>query len=1027
MKKPEKLCDRHYFADFKKLLLMMKLSLILLFVGMLQSLAQQVVVTGTVTDANTGEDLPGVTIQVQGTMTGAISQTDGTYSVNVPEGSNILVYSFVGYTTQEVAIDGRSVIDVAMVEEITALEEVIVVGYGVTTRRYFTGSVATLDIDDSPVANLASTNALDLLRGRTSGITLSQSGEAGREPSIQVRGQRSISGGSDPLIVLDGVIFMGSLNDIDPNIISSIQVLKDATSLAAYGSQAANGVLMVTTKRGKLGKPMFSFNSYVALSQPNFRPDMRDGAEYIELMNARTGIPLDAEPTWMNTLQWDNYQDGKTTDWYDYITQLGVMQNYSFNVSGGTERMNYLAGASRTNQKNFVKGDKFKRSTFTIKLSTHINDYITVGANLNQSFTTNIGIRPNYGAAVTLTPYGSPTLSDGKTMRLYVDDQETTTQNPMWNVEQGRDRETKGKSTVIGGNIEVKIPWIEGLSYKLTGSYTHGNSTRLDFRHETNFVDLGLHEDAYTTAEFDKFLDQASGSIAESSNKSWVLDNIITYTRDIGSHYVNATLVYTRDSRLSEGVTTEGSDFSGIGNTTLGVYGLNNAVNQTISSITNRLHNTIGYLGRVNYAFRNTYHINGSIRRDGSSVFGADKKWGIFPAVGVAWTISNEGFMQNIAWLDNLKLKASWGKNGNQSLSPYGTLSTMNMGKVGGLAYLFDNTAYYGQELSTLGNPILAWETTESYNFGFESDFFNRRIHLEVDGYKSKTTDQIFNRTIPVMTSGITNQSSTMGQVDNWGIEAVLNTTNLQQGSLTWTSGLIFTINRNKLVELYGDGQDDITNSLFIGKSLGAIYGYKWIGIVQADDTDYKTANGAADGDAMYENIDGSTDGQITATDREILGYSKENFRMSMTHTLTYKNIELYIMINGVFGGGGYGLARNNMAYLSYEGYQNRNTLDHPFWTVDDPSDTYPSIWYSDSKFTALQSYGFVRLQDVNLSYNIPDQLIQKVRINSLQVYVSGRNLLFYAKDWFGSDPEVRSYSQAQLQRTFTFGINVGF
>lgn len=1027
MKKPEKLCNRSITTDFKKLLLIMKLSLILLFVGLLQASAQQVVVTGTVTDATAGDALPGVTIQVQGTMTGAISQADGTYSVNVPGGSNVLVFSFVGYTTQEITIDGRSVIDVAMVEEVTALEEVIVVGYGVTTRRYFTGSVTTLDMEDSPVANITSTNVLDRLRGLTSGVTLSQSGEAGSDPRMQVRGQRSITNPGEPMVVLDGVIFRGSLSDIDPSIISSVQVLKDASSLAAYGSQAADGVIMVTTKRGKLGKPMFSLNSYVALSRPNFRPDMRDPQQYIELMNARTGIPLDAEPTWMNTLQWDNYEAGKTTDWYDYITQTGVLQNYSFNVSGGSENINYLAGASRTLEESFIKGDRYKRSTFTVKVSTDINDYIAVGATLNQSFNTSLGVRPNYGAAVTLTPYGSPTLSDGKTMRLYVDDQETTTQNPMWNVENGRDSEEKGKATVIGGEITIKAPWIEGLSYKLTGSYRHSNSTSLNFTHETNFVNLGLHEDAYTTAEFDKFLDQASGSIAESRGRSWVLDNIITYNRDIGSHYINATLVYTRDSRLNEGVTSSGSDFSGIGNTNLGVYGLNNAATQTISSISSSKENVVGYLGRINYAFRNTYHINASVRRDGSSTFGEGKKWGVFPAVGLAYTISNEGFMRNVAWLNNLKLKASWGKNGTASLNPYGTLSTMRMGIAGRMPYLFDNAPIYAQELSQLGNPLLAWTTTESFNFGFESDFLNRRVHLEIDVYKSKTTDQTFNRTIPVMTNGQTSQTSTMGRVDNTGIEAVLNTTNLQQGNFTWTSGVIFTLNRNKLVELYGDGQDDIPNSLFLDKSLGAIYGYRWIGIVQEDDTEYIAANGAAPGDAMYANVDGDAGGVITSADREILGYDKENFRMSMTHTLNYKNLQLYILINGVFGGGGYGLNRNNMAYLSYEGYQNRNTLDHPFWTEEDPSDTYPSVWYSDAKFAALQSYGFVRLQDVNLSYSIPSQLIQKVRINSVKVYVSGRNLWFYAKEWTGSDPEVRNYSRAQLQRTFTFGINVGF
>jgi len=1019
----------------RKSILAIQLSLILIFTGILQisasvspaeSIIQQQLISGTVKEASTGEALPGVNIVIEGTTIGTLSDANGKFTLQQPNQNAVIVFSFIGYVTQKVTYAGQSTLDIDLVAELTNLDEVVVIGYGTTRRQNFTGAVSTLNVSESPVANTPNTNGLDFLRGRTSGITLSQSGEAGRSPSMQVRGRRSISGGSNPLIVLDGVIFQGSLNNIDPNIIESMSVLKDATSLAAYGSQAANGVIMVTTKKGIAGKPMFRLNSYIALSQPNFRPDMRDAAEYIELMNARTGLPIDADPTWMNALQRENYDAGRITDWYDYITQTGVMQNHSLNVSGGTKDMNYLVGASRTDQNNFIKGDNFARSTFTARISTNVSRFITMGANLNQAFTTNTGVRPAYGAAVTLTPFGSPTLSDGVTMRRYVDNQETTTENPLWNTYNGRDAETKGKSTVIGGNMDIKIPWIQGLSYRITGSYTHGNTTSLNFTHETNFVNLALGEAAYTTTEFDKFLNQANGSHAENKNNSWVLDNIITYTRELKNHYINATLVYTRDSRLNEGLTVSGTDFSSIGNTTLGVYGLANAATQTISSRSYTLQNGVGYLGRVSYAFRNTVHLNASIRRDGNSVFGSDTKWGIFPAIGAAWTITNHDFMSNINWLDELKLKVSWGKNGNQSLSPYETLSRMNMGRTGRLPYYFGTTAYWGQTLSTLGNSLLGWETTTSFNYGLESDVLDKRIHMEINAYKSKTTDQIFNRTIPVMTAGITSQQATMGRIDNWGIESEITTTNIK-APFTWNSGLVFTINRNKLVELYGDGKDDIANSRFLGKSLGAIYGYRWIGIVQAEDVDYIAANGAKAGDAMYANIDASEDGRITATDREILGYNVDNFRMSMTNSFSYKGFELYTMFTGVFGGNGYGLNANNMAYLSYEGYQNRNTLDHPFWTVDNPSDKYPIVGFSDNRFTALESYGFIRLQDVNLTYTFDRKLVQKVKLASLQVYVSGRNLFFIARHWTGSDPEVRSYSSAQLAKTFTFGINLGF
>jgi TonB-linked SusC/RagA family outer membrane protein len=1022
------------YSFTRKSILVIQLSLILMFMGASQILASgatsgspmQQLITGVVREASTGEVIPGVNIVIEGTTIGTLTNTEGKFTLTQPNQNAVIVFSFIGYVTQKVTYTGQTSINVDLAAELTNLDEVVVIGYGTMRRQNFTGSVSTINVTDSPVANVTRTNGLDFLRGLTSGITMSQSGEAGRTPSIQVRGQRSISGGSTPLYVVDGVIFQGGLNNIDPNLIESISVLKDATSLAAYGSQAANGVIMVTTKKGVEGKPMFRLNSYVAFSQPNYRPDMRNAAEYVQLMNARTGLANDADPSWMNALQRENYDAGRITDWYDYITQTGVLQNHSINVSGGTRDMNYLVGASRTDNNNFIKGDEFKRSTFTARITTNVSKYIKVGANLNQAFTTNLGVRPAYGAAVTLTPYGSPTLSDGVTMRRYVDNQETTTLNPLWDVYNGIDNETLGKSTVIGGEVEVKMPWIEGLSYRITGSYTHGSSTALNFTHETNFVNLALGELAYTTPEFDRFLNQANGSQTENKNSSWVLDNILTYTREINNHYINGTLVYTRDSRLNEGIVVTGTDFSAIGNTNLGVYGLPNAATQTISSISNTLRNDVGYLGRITYAFKNTINLNASVRRDGSSVFGNDKKWGVFPAFGAAWTITNHDFMSAINWLDDLKLKVSWGKNGNQSLNPYETLSRMAVGRTGRLPYLFSNTAYWGQTVSTLGNSLLGWETTTSFNYGFESDLLKKRIHLEIDAYKSITTDQIFSRTIPVMTAGITSQQATMGRIDNWGIEAEISTTNIES-AFSWNTGLIFSMNKNKLVELYGDGQDDIANSRFLGKSLGAIYGYKWIGIVQAEDVDYIAANGAKAGDAMYANIDGSADGRITATDREILGYNRDNFRMSMSNTFSYKNLELYAMFTGVFGGNGFGLAANNMAYLSYEGYQNRNTLDHPFWTVDNLSDKYPSVGYSDNRFTALESYSFVRLQDINLTYSFDKKLVQKLKLGSLQVYVSGSNLFFLAPNWTGSDPEVRSYSSAQLARTYTFGINLGF
>nr|WP_321353944.1 SusC/RagA family TonB-linked outer membrane protein [uncultured Draconibacterium sp.] len=995
--------------------------------AVLDGVQDQKNITGVVTD-DQGLPLPGVTVVVEGTTIGTITNPDGSFTLTIPDDAKQLHFSFVGMKTQIIPIEGKTNFMIAFEADAIGLEEIVAIGYGVTKRKNFTGSVTQVDMENSPIMNKATTDAFSLLDGITTGINFSKSGEAGAETELLVRGQKSINeddpndpdafNSSAPLLVVDGIIFSGSMNDIDPSTVENIQVLKDATSLAAYGSKAANGVIMITRKKGIKGKPRISVNTSLGISNPNYTPDMRGPEGYIELMNART-----ASTTWMSALEQANIDANTPTKYYDMITRTGIQQNYSVNVSGGGEAMDYFIGSSYLDNKNFVVGDQYKRATFTARINTTINDYLSVSASFDQTFNNNDGIRPNYGAAVTLSPWTEPTLSDGR-YRLYVDGREETTQHPLWDTKVGRDDEDRRNATIIGGTVDFKIPGIQGLSYKLTGSYTSNTRLEREFTYETNFVNLALGEAGYTPEAQAAYLDRANGSISEEKTTSWVIDNILTYTNQFDDHFINATLVYTRDSRKMDSFGMTGTDYTGIGNTKLGFYGLSNAVTQEIEEIGYELHNDVGYLARASYSFKDTYHLNASFRRDGSSVFGADKKWGNFPAVGVAWTMSNEPFLKSSTLINNLKLKASWGKNGNQTLRPYGTLSTMNVGRGGGIGYWFDDQILWGQSLETLGNTELAWETTTSYNIGTEIDMFNR-IHFELDGYKSSTTDQIFNRTIPVMGAGITEQMATMGKVNNWGIEAVLNTTNIESGDFRWTSGLTFSLNRNKLVELYGgDEEDDINAELFIGESLNAIYGYEWIGIVQEDDTEYMAANGGEPGDAMYANLDGSEDGVIGVTDRKILGFGMENFRMSLSNTLTYKNFQLYALFNGIFSGGDYGYAENNIAYLSSDGFQYHNMLNHPWWTPENPSETYPRVNFTDARYTALQKYTFIRLQELNLSYTFDRDLLKKFHFSSLKVFVSGSNLFFIAPDWEYSDPEIRDFNAAQLPRTFTLGIN---
>jgi TonB-linked SusC/RagA family outer membrane protein len=1007
----------------------MKRKLLLLLVAVLTTcvaaMAQGTKITGKVVDAN-GEPLLGAGVVVKGTTTGAATDLEGQFELTVPRGA-VLEVSSIGYKTVEVPVGNQTRFEIVLEDDSEMLESTVVIGYGSVKRTNFTGSVQTHNVGESAVSAVPHTSPLEMLRGLATGVQMSQSGFAGASPSVQVRGQKSISGGSAPLIVLDGVIYQGRLTDIDPSTIESMSVMKDATSLASYGSQAANGVIMITSKKGKVGKPMINFRGTLSLVQQNYTPKLRTGEEYITMMNDRRQLPQkDATGqrniSWMSELERENYLAGRETDWYQYVQQLGVQQDYSLNVSGASDRMNYLFGVSYGDNTNFIKGNEFIRETVTARLTTHITDNISAGLNFNWSATQDDGVRPSYSRA--FSPYGQPTMPDGSYRKYIIGPTQETATNPLWDVYNGRDVESRGNASTLGGNIEIKFPWIKGLSYKITGNYSIRNNQNRSFTHEKNLIQPTDTE--YTTEVFDKYLSQASGSITTSKSISWVLDNILTYTRDLGEHYINATLVYTRDASKAEAQAFSGSDFSGIGNTTLGFYGLTNAGTHKITSISYTLHTDVGYLARVNYSFKNKYHFNASVRRDGSSVFGSGHKWGTFPAFGVAYTISDEPWFK-VPVVNYLKLKLSWGKNGNQSLAPYQTLSNIAMGMSGGYVGYFGGKPIFGEALTRLGNPELGWETTMSWNGGFEADLFQRRLHWELDAYKSKTTDQIVPREIPVMTAGLTQQQSTLGRVDNWGIESSLRYNIIQKRDFHWDVNVNFTMNRNKLVEIEGgDEQDDPVNNRFFGKPLNPIYGYHNIGIVQKTDTEYMQINSVTPGDMKNENLD--DDPKITPADRKILGYGQEAFRASLNTNLTWKNWSLYMMFNGVFSGGMYGRAINNAALLAYsEGMMSLNSINHPYWTEENPSDFYPKVFNVAGNPTYIAKYGFVRLQDVNLSYTLRGDWMKRIGLSSASIYVAGGNLFFIAPGWKYSDPEVRNPYSQQLRRTYTFGINVRF
>ena len=494
-------------------------------------------------------------------------------------------------------------------------------------------------------------------------------------------------------------------------------------------------------------------------------------------------------------------------------------------------------------------------------------------------------------------------------------------------------------------------------------------------------------------------------------------------------------LVSTRDYTTFDMDKTSGTNFAANGNTLLGIAGLQKAELIELSQ-DGRSAGNVGYLARVMYAYDRRYSVTASYRRDGSSFFGADRKWGNFFSFGAAWTPSNEAFWP---WKDSweyLKLKLSWGRNGNQGLPAFGTLSPIQSGKGSGQTYEFNGSEiHYGLIAASLGNPELGWESTDALNAGFESSWLDARIRLDLDAYYSQTHDQIFSRDIPVMT-GFEKMSSSMGQIDNWGVETTLSLVPVRTRDFSWHTGFTFWLSRSKLVHLYGedldgDGKedDDVASSRFIGKGLGAIFGYVQDGIVQLDDYDYIGIHNATPGYPKYIDLNG--DDRITADDRTILGYTTPNFKLNWSNTLSWRGLELYAMVTGTFGGDHRYLRSNPNAYrINGYGYPTGNCLDIPYWTEENPSNVYPCASFtSDSRFQGLQDRTFVRLQDLTLTWNLPQRWIRKADIGNLKLYLTGRNLVTLTR-WVGDDPETGSYvltNAMPVAKSLALGASITF
>ena len=1002
---------------------------------------QTITVTGIVTDTN-GETLPGVNISIKGTTTGISSDIDGRYSLNVPGRETVLVFSYIGYNTQETVVGNRQTINVTLIESISALDEVVVIGYGTARKSDVTGAVARADL--SALQNSPNVNMVEGLKGAVSGlnITSASSARAGGEPNVTIRGRNSISGSLSPLIVLDGIIYRGNFNDINPSDIESIDILKDASSAAIYGSQAAGGVMLITTKIAKsMSKPVIEYSGNFSLQKiMNTKLHRLNREEYLtqlkhnDIANSRLGPDfLQENPNYDITKNFgipssfDGYEKNYDIDWWGLLTEdVPYIQNHNLSLRGRNELTSYYLSFGFMDQKNLIKNDIYKRYNLRVNVDAKIANWISVGT---QSFFTSSdlsGDNPAFNAIIRLSALSSPWDSEGNLIPLM--DEGST--NPLVII-QYPDEEYRYNLT---GNFytDITLPFVKGLSYRLNYSRNLTINKHFNFNPVSN-----AH--------------QGSAYKNNNSGYSWTLDHILTYKRDFGKHSVNATAVYGIEKRGYENTNSTANNFT---NKTLGYNYFSAAQSDRFVVSTGAWQETSLYMmGRVVYTFNDRYTATATIRRDGFSGFGKDNKFGLFPSAAVAWRVSEENFLKdNVSWIDNLKLRLSYGQNGNRALSRYDTMAKMSTlltgsgGKGGVGGYLFGDSATpeLTQAINTMSNSGLKWETTTSLNIGLDFSVLNGKLSGVYEFYSSNTHNMLYNVNIPTMNGAYTtNIPTNIGKLHNTGHEISITGIPVRTRDFEWTVTVNFWRNRNKVksilgLDVDGDGrEDDIVNSkIFINHPFGVCYDYNIIGMWQiADVANGIVPNGFTWGMYKVEDMDG--DGIYSAAnDRKILGYTDPSYRFSIQNTLSYKRIELRAVINSVQGGKDYYygqplLSLNDPAQL--RNYSFFNAFD--YWLPENPNAKYRQLGRdmvsAGANVSPYVQRNFIRLQELTLSYNLPASLLKKAGIGRARVYVSGNNMFTITK-WDGWDPEANqgvthAISGYPTMKYYTIGLNFEF
>ncbi|MGB8358296.1 MAG: SusC/RagA family TonB-linked outer membrane protein, partial [Bacteroidales bacterium] len=846
-------------------------------------MVQQTVVSGIVTDSD-GNALPSVSIQEKGTANGVLSDASGAYRINLTTANPMLVFSFVGCVPQEVAVDTRSVVNVTMVLSETGLEEIVVVGYGTQRKESVTGSVASMR--GETMRDVPSSNITQALQGRLAGVEMQQtSTKPGATMQIRIRGTRSLNASNDPLIVLDGIPFPGSIADIDPSDIKSLDILKDASATAIYGSRGANGVLLITTNKGQKGqKAKFTYNGYYGIKNVFAPYPMMDGPEFVKL-RADAGV--------YSTNGLDESND-VNTNWQDLFYRTGSVTSHDLGISGGTESGNYKFGVGYYKDEAVVPEQNYSRISLRGSLDQGIGNYIQVGFTTNNNFSVNNGNNLSLYNVLSNSPIANPYNEDGtwkRVIRMPLDDQWVSTRDVIEHLGDKWIDQTKSFGSYNSLYGEVKIPGVKGLKYRVNV----GLSYRQSFG--GTYTGQGVFDINAKTV--------SSASLSNSLTTSWEVENLLTYDRTFaGKHQVNVVALYSAEENFFSRSYITAKDIPA---DAFLFYNLGRANQQPVIDPANQWYNMSGLMsgmGRVMYSYDNRYMLTASYRYDGSSRLAEGHKWVSYPAVSVGWNLHNESFMKNITLINLLKLRVGYGVASNQSIDPYSTL-----GLLGTRPYNFGSTFTTGFYVTDLPNPNLGWEFTSTMNYAVDFSILNRRLSGTVEYYQAKTKDLLFRVGLP-STSGVTSYMANIGKSENKGFEFSLNGVILNNLSgWTWEAGINIYTNRNKLTALASGQEKDEANWWFVGHPIDVIYDYEATGLWQEGDPYLSILEPGGNVGMIKVKYTGdfAADGvtparAIGAPDRQVMSMEPK-FQGGFNTSVTYKGFDFSLV--GAFRSGG--------------------------------------------------------------------------------------------------------------------------